>query len=316
MTSQLDGITIRGIPLQVAHPGKVFWVNNSSVVRKNGVGGNDQGSGTYQRPFATIDYAIGRCTASRGDIIAVGAGHAENVTGATDIDIDVAGVAIVGLGVGAARPTLTLTSATTTIGAGASNCSVYNILHVANFADVATFYQAVGTPKDFTIENCEFRDTSSILNGLTCFTDTGVANACDGFHFKRNHVHGLGTTAATQAITFSEATARMELKDNIVLHAAVSDTPALVDLAAKNHLDLQIMGNRTNRPQTSSTGGALAKGGSTASTGMVSDNYAWHLDNSTGLLMAVSTDLAFIQNFCPITGAADKSGLINPAIEA
>ena len=71
MASHLDGLTRRGIPLQLAHPGKVFWVNNSSVVRKRGVPANDSGSGTYQRPFATIDFAIGRCTANRGDVIIV-----------------------------------------------------------------------------------------------------------------------------------------------------------------------------------------------------------------------------------------------------
>src|SRR3990167_8350785 len=92
------GITVRGLPLSVSHPGEIFWVNNSSVLAKGGVSGSNTGGGTYHRPFSTIDYAIGRCVASRGDVIMVMPGHAENVTAAAGITMDVAGVALIGLG--------------------------------------------------------------------------------------------------------------------------------------------------------------------------------------------------------------------------
>jgi hypothetical protein len=44
----------------------------------------------------------------------------------------------------------------------------------------------------------------------------------------------------------------------------------------------------------------------------VYDNYSWHLDNSAALLAPTGTKLGFQNNFCMVTGAADKSGLINP----
>jgi hypothetical protein len=31
----LDGVTIRGMPIVQLHPGKVWWVNNSSVLAPN-----------------------------------------------------------------------------------------------------------------------------------------------------------------------------------------------------------------------------------------------------------------------------------------
>ena len=83
-----NGVTIRGIPLLQVHPGEVFWVNNSGVLAKGGVGGSDGNDGSYLRPFSTIDYAVGRCTASRGDIIAVMPGHAESVAAASGITLD------------------------------------------------------------------------------------------------------------------------------------------------------------------------------------------------------------------------------------
>ena len=58
-----NGVTIRGVPLTITNPGEVFWVNGSGVLAKGGVGGSNGNDGSYQRPFATIDYAVGKCTA-------------------------------------------------------------------------------------------------------------------------------------------------------------------------------------------------------------------------------------------------------------
>ena len=71
--------------------------------------------------------------------------------------------------------------------------------------------------------------------------------------------------------------------------------------------------NKVVRPSTSTTGGSLFSGGATGSTGYVYDNYSWHLDATAGLLAPTGTKLGFQNNYSMITGAADKSGLINPA---
>ncbi len=49
-----NGVTIRGVPLQQAQPGEVFFVNNSSVLAEGGIAGSDSGKGTYQQPFQNI----------------------------------------------------------------------------------------------------------------------------------------------------------------------------------------------------------------------------------------------------------------------
>ena len=91
------GVTIRGVPLHQAHPGEVFYVNNSSVLAKGGVGGSNGNDGSYRRPFSTIDYAIGKCSAGRGDVIYVMPGHAETVISATTIAAGVAVPAVMGI---------------------------------------------------------------------------------------------------------------------------------------------------------------------------------------------------------------------------
>lgn len=158
-----NGVTIRGIPLQQLHPGKVFWVNNSSVLPEGGIAGSNGNKGTYLQPFSTIDYAIGRCTASRGDIIAVMPGHAENISAASGITSDVAGIAIVGLGAGTLRPKLSFTAAAATHVISAANCSFYNIEWQANFADVAIGLDVSGVD-GLSFESCYFTEAGTDLN--------------------------------------------------------------------------------------------------------------------------------------------------------
>jgi hypothetical protein len=311
-----NGITIRGLPVTVAHPGEIFWVNNSTVLAKGGVGGSNGNPGTLAKPFATIAYALTRCTANRGDIIMVMPGHAETISSAAILSLNVAGVAIVGLGSGSKRPTLTFTTATTAnIPITAQNMSIKNFLFVANFADIASVFTATSTntPKNFAIEDCEFKDSTSILNFLTIVTGNATANSMDGLYMARNNVSSLGTTAATTAIKLLEATYGVRFIDNTGVWAALNDTPAWLDGSTFNHLNFLMTGNILNRPNTSSTGGSFVAGSGTAWTGTASDNRFWQLDNSAGIWIATGTKLGFFENYSPITAAADKSGLINPA---
>jgi hypothetical protein len=195
----------------------------------------------------------------------------------------------------------------------AANISIQNCLFVANFADVTSVFTATGTatPTDFAIDNCEFRDTSSILNFVSIVTGNATASSLNGFSFTRNTVSSLGTTAATTALKPASATARMTVNDNVGNWAVLNNTACLVAGGANNLTDFTCLRNRVNRPNTTTVGGMMISSSSTACTGMVADNYAWHLAGS-GLLIATGTKLAFAQNFCPVTGAADKQPLLNP----
>lgn len=309
------GINLRGVPLVQTHPGQVFWLGNSTVTGANCRGGSDGNDGTFNGPFATLDYAVSRCLAGRGDVIFVKPGHAETISTAAIAALDVAGIAVIGLGSGSLRPTFTFTAAAANIPITAANMSIQNLLFVANFADVASFFTATGTatPTDFTVENCEFKDTSSILNALTIVTGNATANCLDGLKFVGNRISSLGTTAATTAIKTTVANKRISITDNFGNWAVLNDTACMFAAGTANQTDFEFARNRLNKPNTSSTGGSFISGSGTAWTGHCYDNYMWQLDNSAGIWIPTGTKLAFSQNFSPITGAADASGLINPA---
>ena len=312
-----NAVQVRGVPIVQTHPGKVFWVYNGSVTQTGQIGGSDGNRGTFDAPFSTIDFAVGSCTANRGDIIFVKPGHAETITLATQLLLDVAGIAIVGLGTGTLRPTLTFGAAAANIPVTAANVSIQNFRFVANFADVASIFTATGTatPTDFAVEGCEFKDTASNKNTLTVITGNPTANSMDGLTFVGNKISSLGTTAATTAIKLASATDRVTLTDNYGNWAVLNDTAAMLAAGTAQITNFDFGRNRLQRPNTSSTGGSFVSGSGNAWTGHCYDNYMYQVDNTAGIWIATGhgTALGFSNNFSPITGAADASALINPA---
>lgn len=313
-----SGITIRGMPVAVTHPGKVFWVSNATTLSDRQIGGSDSNKGTFDQPFGTIAGALLQCVANRGDIVMVKPGHAETVSAASGINLNVAGVAIIGLGVGSTRPTITLgTANTASIAVAANNVTVSNFLFKANFLNIATCFNIANAQvaTDLTIDNCEFRDNSTILNFVAALKVGTTANIADGLQFTNNKVFGLASSPAanTTAVVLASDTKRVVISGNFCNHeVALSDTAVLLDGGALNHTQLLVDNNKVFRPSTSTTG-HLINSSSTACSGIVSNNMAAHLDNSAGLLIPTGTKLSFFRNFSMITGAADKSALENPA---
>jgi len=311
-----NGLSVRGMPLLQAQPGSVYWVGNSSTTRPGCVGGANGNPGTFTKPFATVQYALDQCNANQGDIVFVLPGHAETISSAAILTLNKAGVAIIGLGQGNNRPQFTFTTANTAnIPVTAANISIQNCVFVANFAAIASVFTATSTntPKYFSVESCVFKDTSSILNFVSIITGNATANSMDGLNFSGNRISSLGTTAATTAIKLASATDMVTIQNNYGNWAILNDTAAMLAAGANNVTNFLFGGNRLYRPNTSSTDGSFISGSGTSWTGHCFDNYLWQLDASAGIWIPTGTGLAFSQNFSPITGAADKSGLINPA---
>jgi len=136
---------------------------------------------SFEQPLATIDYAIGLCTADQGDVILVAPNHAETLSGAADLDIDVNQVTIIGLGSGSARPTLTLggTDASTTIEINGDNITVMNLRIVGGDTDGTTRAIDIKSGSDYvTLDGLEFFETVSTKEILGCITLEDKTDQC------------------------------------------------------------------------------------------------------------------------------------------
>ena len=172
-------------------PGTVFFVHS-------GTGTDSAGRGqTPDQPLATLDYAIGLCTASKGDLILVLPGHAESITGAAGVALDVAGVRVVGLGQGRNRPVFTFTTATgASFDISAANCLVENLVLI-NGIDAQTAMVNV-TAADVVIRDCEFVLADSSTQAVIGILGSAAA---DRIQLLNLWMHGTSDAGTDHAIS-------------------------------------------------------------------------------------------------------------------
>ena len=232
-----NGVAIRGMTVAQAHSGNVYWVHHS---------GSNANRGTYDRPVASIDTAIGLCTANAGDIIMVKAGHAESVIAAAGIDADIAGISIIGLGRGTDMPEVTISTATTAdIDIDAANITIRGIRFICAIDSMAAGIDVNST--DFTLEDCEFYESSA--TGLVWVDiNGGAANACDRARIRNNRF--VCTTAANwdAAIELGEVAAHVEIASNDIV--GDFDDACVHNPTGKVLTHLLVRGNYMRQDQT------------------------------------------------------------------
>ena len=178
--------------------GGMFTVVNNSMTTGNiffvhsGTGTNGAGYGQNpDAPVASIDYAVGLCTANQGDRIYVMPGHVETVATASGLAADVAGVEIIGIGTGSARPKVNLTATDATVAISAANVTFRNILFTGGIDAIASVI--VVSAADVAIVDCEYRDVTG-----ECTVGILTTAAADRLHIRNLRYDGA-TSAGTSA---------------------------------------------------------------------------------------------------------------------
>jgi hypothetical protein len=176
--------------------GTIFYVNS--------VGGADTGDGlSWETALATIDAAVGKCTANKGDIIMVAPGHNEGITTAGAIDLDVAGITVIGLGTGSLKPTIDFDNAAASVVIGADNVRIENI-RFRTSANAVTVGLDIEAGKNYAqVINCEFgfAETSTDEFAIAIRTNEASNHALiEGCKFY------AGAQAAVAAIAFVKNT--------------------------------------------------------------------------------------------------------------
>ena len=300
----ISNLVLRGVPITQLHPGNVWWVNNSTVLGAGSVGGSDGNSGTFTRPFATIDKAINSAKAGRGDIIAVMPGHAETIADATSLVPDVSGVAIIGLGTGTLRPTLSMSAVASSVIVSGANTTIQNILFKTEH-DNTIVVEVTGS--DSTIADCEFRAriAATARQWVNCIDIGGAsANDCD-----RTVVSGCKFTSP--AVGSTDAIKLSEISEGVVIEKCqvfgeFSVAP-IHNPTGKVCTNVTISGCVLKNATT----GQLALELVSACTGaLINNTYATDITGAVG-----SVDPGAANSFeCFATDAVDVSGLLSPVV--
>jgi hypothetical protein len=304
------GLTVRGLPLNLTHPGKVFWVSDSGLAGfPNRKGPSDGNKGGYLDPFATIDYAIGQCIANRGDVIMVMPGHTDTLTGAAGIALDVAGVNIIGLGQYDDRPRIVLDAAAATVVVSAANCTLKNLTLVAGFADVVAAIDV--TAAGVVLDSLVFEDNTTAENFLTPVKSTStVDNTADGLTV----VNCRWSSVDVAGLEFIEANA--DIKDlvvdgNYVVHEGTA-SPLVLFATGKDAQYAQITYNFLSHKMTANE--LLVNIDTAANSGIIAHNRVGHADVTTTHDLGI--DALGCRLFDNLSASTDAvSGVVLPAID-
>lgn len=306
-----NGIASFGVPIigggQIpATTGKYWFVDSVN-------GSNSNTGKTPKKAVATIDYAIGLCTASNGDVIVVMPGYTQTISASSGILADIAGVTIYGMGAGTLRPTITFGAAAADIDVSAANVTFDNFIFVANFDNVAAAVTVAA--KDCTIKNSEFRDTSDALHFVNCVATSATNNAADGLAILDCTRNSLAL-AASALVTILANNDRVRVQRNyLFMEGLTSDLPICLLCGAFITKQLIATDNICIAPaQTGIAGGQFGTGSATASTGVMARNFVMSSDTTGGLFITAAwVNFGLYENYQ--TGAPASSGTVYPAAD-
>jgi len=245
-----NGITINDIPLILTQNknGNVFWVDSSNQTAANG------GKGTFEKPFASIDYAVGRCTADQGDIIMVAANHTESIVAAGTLTIDVDGIIIVFMGEGDSRAKLsygTLTTASTLI--TANSVTLINPKLVTTLDAIHTAITISGT--DCILANVEvYGAASKAILRAVLIENTAVRTKILGYKFfdstaGTQKVYSIGISGASY-ITLKDIHIVGDFSDGNIDNSGAATTVLSLENVVLNNLNVGPIPGFTNHANT------------------------------------------------------------------
>jgi hypothetical protein len=165
----------------------------SRVFVHSGTGTDAGGYGAGpDKPVATIDYAIGLCTANKGDIIYVMPGHAETAVATADV----AGISIIGVGTGPQQATWTGANDSVCLTISANAVLVKNIKFTppAYTASRATSAITLSGANYARIHNCRFQGktgSQAAIYSPVCDSDNVEIADCE-FQYMNTATYGAG----------------------------------------------------------------------------------------------------------------------------
>lgn len=185
---------LSSIGVQVLSNANVFFVDSGATQKLDAADGEHGNS--WNMPFATLDYAVGKCTANNGDIILLAPGHAENLAADSAVNIDIAGITVIGVGTGPDRPTFTCTAIAGDFKLAAAGTKVMNILFLNNVGASTGMIEISGA--DCVLKNFEIRE----LTGASYQADVliSVLPAAGRLYLGDFVIKGTATAGANTAI--------------------------------------------------------------------------------------------------------------------
>lgn len=305
MLYHMGGVPVLGGEMPFT-TGSVFFVDSNT--------GSDGYEGNKDRPFATLDAALGKCTANKGDVIVVMAGHSETITGAGGITVDIAGVTIMGVGNYNLAPTFLMDgAATVTCLVTAANVTLQNLIFKAGHADIAKCMLI--TAKGCTVDSCRFIENTTDENWVDVIHAGAADNDFDGLTI-RNCEFIMDDAASVTAIDLLKNSADVKIINNRIA-GDFDATPfaPIYSASTEVHKNILVEGNLIHNAHNGDAVVGISVA-NTSSTGWIVRNHVGHQDVAGETpILAGAAGLYVGENYASgVLGTA--SGYLYPAVDS
>jgi len=278
--------------------GKVFYVDSA-------VGADTYTGKTPATATATLDAAVGLCTADRGDVIYVLQGHNEALSAADGADLDVAGITVIGLGNGSLKPTFDYDGADGELVIGAANITIKNLRFRVSTNATTQAIDVESAGDSFAIIDCEFGWAETATDEFAnCIIvgDTANEGLIKGCTFK------AGGQAAVSAIKIDADIVGIVIEDNDIW-GDYSTANIVIDEASDDIIIRRNLLFNGTMGGDGEIGAVEVLEAADSTSGFVADNRIVS-DVATGLLMRVADDMVFMNNFISDTDGDEFSGSV------
>ena len=277
--------------------GDVYYVGSTWGHDSPGNYGN-----TWDKPFATIDFAIGQCTADHGDTIYVLPWHAETVTAA--ITVDVAGISIIGIPRGRNLPTITTATAIDMMTITSADAMVANLKFSSPGIDDVTADINIAAARASIFNTVHLGSETSYNNvDIITITSAGHDFLLDGVRIYNSVVECTGS-----GITIEGAAARGEIRNCLIMDTIGFALGAISDEATATALYIH-----HNIFKNAKAGTVVAEFGNN-STGIFAHNFICGRHTTIASNLDEGNAMDFLENY--VVEEAILSGLLEPAVDA
>ena len=305
LTAFPNGVSSFGMPQLGAGDyfttGSVFFVNSEATNASDGNAGTSP-----DRAFATIDAAVGKCTANKGDTIFVMPGHVETLTASGQLVFDVDGITVIGIGHGNARPRVLFDAAAADVDVTGDDVTIRNMVFRASFADVLVGIDLDGLR--FWLDQCEFEEEAGDLNFLVVIEAGGAAGTADGLKIT-NCVGMLPDANAEEFLLIADDMTHLTFVGN---HLQMGNTDeSVIEFTAGGTVRCLIAHNFISRPGLADAdANAFFLSGETDNSGIVAYN-VFEANDATAAIGIDLTGAALLENY--LISENDLQGIRIPA---
>ena len=295
---------IQGLGGNGPYTGDVFHVAKSGIQARTWLDGRVPSNNLC----LTVEEAIDKAVAGRGDVVYIAPEHTENVASAGAVTVDKSNLSIIGLGNGNARPKFSWSATAGSWLVTSANVAISNIITAPSIDEVVSMFavSAAGCTLD-RVDHAEYGAKGATGQTIQFLLTT---NAADDLTVQNCRHMQMTAAAADQVWIDLVGNTNARILNNSIHMTAKAATASICIKGSTATIESEVVRNRIVWFGNTITSPISFV---TTSTGVIADNYIAMSGAAVLSTVIVGDAMHVFNNY--VTNSAATSGLLCPAVD-